>query len=185
MSEPTEPVLTVERILELWLADCGEQKCSPRGTTYLVIPLPDRRGRLLDLIQTLVSFGYKQEDIRTATVSNQVVKMCWSDLIVNMTAQNLRKCRDISRKQWEGAIDEFFSKDVELPKYEGKSREPAPIPETKAKATPKEKTLEELKEEIFNPKNRIVSTKKFDRSADTDWELLAELGIEPDKVDNE
>lgn len=173
--------LPIDRVIALWKADCGIERESDNGTTYLVVPIPDRRGRFLDLVQAMVHFGHSEEDIRSATVSTKVVMACWSDLIVKISDNKLKKYRGISRNQWEEAVDEFFVKGLNLPKYI------KPIDNNVYHITPpkKEKTKEEMMDDIFNPKDRIVSDKKIDRTNDINWELLAELGIEPDGSGNE
>jgi hypothetical protein len=178
LSDNEKPVPPILEVVELWKFDCGIEVRGKGGSTFKGIPIPDRRGRLLDLIQAMVSFGYVREEIEAPAVSTKVVMTCWSDLIVNMTKTNLRKSRDITRLQWEEAIKEFFS--VELPKFQ--KRETAP----EYKKEPKlEKTKEDLIMEIMEPKDRLVSPQKIDRGDNTNWELLEELGIEPDSLENE
>jgi len=161
---------SIDKILDHWLADCGEEKRSDSGSTFLVIPIADRRGRLLDLIQAMVSYGYTEEDIRSATVSTKVVKTCWSDLIIKMTAQELRKSRDITRKQWEGALNEVFT--MEMPKYVKPEKPAAPVVKTHH-----EKELAERLSDI-DPKDRIkVDTSDMVENP-LDLELLKELGID-------
>ena len=175
--------LSIDRILDLWLASCGEVKTSPASSTYLVVPFADRRGHLLNLIQALVQYGYSEQEIRTGNTSMKVVKMCWSDLIKNMSTKKVRESREIARKQWSGALDEFFVTD--FPKYVKPEKIAPLVPKTESGPLKKEITKEELLTEILNPKDRLVSSQKIDRSNDTNWELLEELGIESDEALNE
>ena len=158
--------LSVDRILDLWKADCGEEKTSEAGTTYLVVPIADRRGRLLDLIQAMTNYGHTQEEIRSSTVMLKVVKICWPDLIKRMSAKDIRKNRDITRAQWKEALDEFFV--TNFPKYV-KPEKAAPIQKTEAK---KEKVLE------LDPKDRIKMDVSDIEDAPIDLDLLQELGLD-------
>ena len=163
---------SIDKVLDLWKADCGEVKTSSQGTTYLVIPLPDRRGRLLDLIQALVSYGHLEEDIRSGSVSSKVVKMCWSDLIVKMTAKDLKRNRDITRHQWEEALNEFFK--IELPKYVKKVD---PLVKTWEYRKDKPDRLLEV-----DPSDRIRLDTSDVPDAPLDLDFLEELGIDESSV---
>lgn len=171
----------IDDILNDWKYACGEEKTSEAGTTFIVIPIADRRGNFLNLIQTLVDRGLSKEDVKSAPLSTKVAKICWSDLIKKMTQAEVKRSRDISKNQWEEAIIEFFAKPISIHVKE----RPIKIPKEVTKDPKKELTKEELLEEIFNPKDRLVSPKKIDRSNDTNWELYKELGIEPDGSENE
>jgi hypothetical protein len=167
---------SIEDIISDWKYACGQEKTSDHGTTYVVVPIADRRGNFLDLIQTLVDEGVAQEEIASGSISTNVVLTCWSNLVTKMTAKELKRARNITRSQWQEAIKEFFARPIS--EYAGPERAIAPTPKEQ-KPAKKELTKEELMEEIFDPKDRIVST-VIDRSNDMNWELLAELGIEPD-----
>ena len=167
-----EEKLTPDRIIALWKADCGEVKTSSQGTTYLVIPLADRRGRLLDLIAAFVGNGYEEQEIRTGAISMKVVKTCWSDLITKMTNKEIHRNREISRHQWEEALDEFFVK--ELPKYVKPEK---PISFTFKKPAPVEKQPD------IEPKDRIkVDISKYSK-IEPDVDFLAKLGLPIPKED--
>ena len=160
--------LSIDRILELWLASCGEEKTSDSGSTFLVVPIADRRGHLLNLIQAMVTYGYTQDEIKTGSVSMKVVKTCWSDLIKKMSVKKVRESREITRQQWEKAIDEYFVSD--FPKYTKpeKAASPAPL-EPKPK---KEKLLE------LNPKDRIRMDTSDIADAPIDFDFLDEIGVD-------
>lgn len=161
MSEETRQ--SIFDTIDNWLADCGEVRQSERGTTYLVIPIPDRRGHMLNLIQDMVNRGFSKEDIENARVSDKVVKTCWSDLITKMSAKELKKSRDISRTQWEAAITEFFV--VPVAKY-SKPKKMSPM------------VKKEMKEEVIpdlEPKDRIKIDTSGIADAPLDEDFLAEL----------
>lgn len=168
---------SIEDIISDWKFACGQEKTSDRGTTYVVVPIADRRGNFLKLIQTMVDEGLTREEVKSGAISTNVVLTCWSDLIVKMTAKELKRARDITRSQWQEAIKEFFARPIS--EYAGPERAVVPDIKVPEKLAKKELTKEELMGEIFDPKDRIVPT-IIDRTNDTNWDLLAELGIEPD-----
>lgn len=167
--EETKP--SADEVIASWKADCGEVKSSERGTTFLVIPIADRRGHFLNLIQSFIHYGFTKEEIKSAAISTKVVKTCWSDLIQKMSAKDIKKSRDISRNQWEGALEEVFK--LKIYKYVKEKKEKTLDDRSVAE-------LEKILEEIENPKDKIIS-QKIDRSANINWELMKELGLEPDE----
>lgn len=108
---------TIEELISNWKYACGLEKVSDRGTSYIVVPIPNRRNHFLDLIETMVNEGLTKEEIKSPSVSTNVVLTCWSDLIVKMSSKDLKKARDITRSQWEEAIKEFFAQPIS--KYRG------------------------------------------------------------------
>jgi hypothetical protein len=158
--------LSIDRILELWLASCGEEKTSDSGSTFLVVPIADRRGHLLNLIQAMVTYGYTQDEIKTGSVSMKVVKTCWSDLIKKMSVKKVRESREITRQQWEKAIDEYFVS--EFPKYVKPEKAVPPV----APVPKKEKPLE------LDPKDRLQMDTSDVADAPIDFDFLDEIGVD-------
>lgn len=173
---------TLDKIIAVWKADCGETKQSDRGTTYIVVPIADRYGNFLNLIQTILDHGYTKDELSSVSLRTKVVMACWPEIIKKMSHKDLKLSRVISANQWDEAINKFS--DLKISKYV----EPLK-PEPKVYLTSPSKdnvsSKENLLNEIINPKNRLVSSQKIDRSADTNWELLEELGINLDGSSNE
>ncbi len=162
----------IDDIITNWKYGCGQEKVSDRGTSYIVVPIANRRGNFLNLIQTLVDKGFTKEEIRSSEISTKVVKECWSDLIVNMSAKDLRKNRDITRRQWEEAIKEFFAEPIS--EYRGPVK--PTVPEFKKEAK-KEKVLE------LDPTDRIKMDTSDVVDADLDLDFLEEIGLDESDVD--
>ncbi len=120
----SEDKKTIEEIISNWKYACGLEKVSDRGTSYIVVPIANRRNHFLDLIETMVNEGLTKEEIKSSAVSTNVVLTCWSDLIVKMSSKDLKKARDITRSQWEEAIKEFFAQPIS--KYKGLNKSSGP-----------------------------------------------------------
>lgn len=179
MSDNEKP--SIDEIIGAWKADCGLTKRSDMGTTYVVVPIPDRYLHFLDLIQTLLDHGYEKEYIRSKVFRGKIVLICWPDIITKITDAGLRKTRAITASQWDEAVNKFS--DIAISKFVELEKE-LPVNKVEVKKEFKQqKTKEELLEEVLNPKDRLISTQKIDRSNDTNWELLEELGIESDEAE--
>jgi hypothetical protein len=161
---------SIDDLITDWKYSVGQEKTSSQGTTYVVIPIADRRGCLLDLIQTLVDAGVTEDDLKSGVTSSKVVKTCWSDLITKMTAKELAKARAITRGQWEEAIREFLAKPIS--KYAGEKPLAPAAPEPK-KAP---KTLEVV------PTDRLVMDTSDMAEAPLDLDFLEELGLEESDI---
>ena len=152
--------LPIDTVLDKWLAKYGEEKRSERGTVFYVIPIPDRITHLLNLIQALSKYGYSEEEIRSGTITAKVVKKCWSDLITKIPAKRLRENRDITRRQWDEAINRFFVDNFDFPEYK------------------KPEKIEPKKSLEIEPKDRIKMDTSDVKDAPLDLDFLKELGIE-------
>lgn len=180
--------LSIDEIIADWEAECSVDLISKSGFPYRGIPSgSSRRGHFLNLVQTLLDQGYSKEEIKTGSLCAKVVNTCWPDKERSISAKELRTSKAGTRKLWEQCVRKVIH--IEISKYEVEDvepREPAVSfrPPTLDKRESKE-SKEDILEEIFNPKDRIISIKKIDRSNDTNWELLEELGLEPDEAKNE
>lgn len=103
---------SIDDTIDDWKAAVGEIKTSTRGTTYLVVPIPNMRGSFLSLIQTMVDRGYSEEEIKNISVNTKIAKACWSDLIVKLSSKEIKRNRDISTSIWREALKEFFAKPI-------------------------------------------------------------------------
>jgi len=174
--------LSIDEIIGDWAAKCSVELTNKNGHPYWGIPSgSSRRECFLDLIQTLLDQGWKKEEIKTDGVRAKVVNTCWPDKERSISAKELRTSKAATANIWEQTVRTVTG--IEISKYEGKvSNYVAPTPPVSV--TLKE-SKEEILEEIFNPKDRLISTKKIDRSKDINWELLDALGLEPDEVEDE
>lgn len=99
-----EHSLSIDDIIAHWKADCGTTRQSERGTSYVVIPLTNRRWHFLNLIQTLLDHGHSKEAVCSASTSTKVVLACWPEIIEKLSTKELKKCRDITSSQWREAL---------------------------------------------------------------------------------
>jgi hypothetical protein len=165
--------MSIDDILTNWKMGCGIEKTSDGGSTYLVIPIADRRGHFLDLIQAMVSYGYSKDEIKSPIISTKVVKTCWSDLIKKMSDKGVRKARDISRNQWEDAQKEFFA--IPLPKYVRHIKPEVPLSIYKAEEHKKEVGSKKILE--IEPSDRIKMDTSDIPDAPLDLDFLKEIGV--------
>lgn len=161
----------IDAIIAVWKANCGETRQSERGTTYVVIPIPDRYGQFLNLIQTMLDNGYSKEEVRSISIRNKVVMACWPDLIKKISPKDLKKSRLITAKQWEEALDKFS--DIIISKYV-EPQKPIVKYETKSYEKPTEKVVE--KELEIDPKDRIKMDTSDIPDPELDLDFLNELG---------
>ena len=159
--------LPIEDIVDYWKADCGQVHTTERGSTFLVVPLNDRRGLLLNLIQTLVDHGYSKEEIETGAVSAKVVLSCWPEMIKRISAKQLKENRAITRKQWDESLKEFFK--INISKYK------KPL---KTAGHSDQKPLN------LDTKNRPVYSEAENPDPDMDIDFLNELADLKSKVES-
>lgn len=171
---------SIDKIIDIWKADCGESKVSSHGVVYVVIPLATQYNHFLDLIKTLLDNGFSKSEVESVGLRTKIATKCWPDIIQKMSVKEIKRARTITAMRWDEAVNKFS--DFKISRFVEEKKPEPPIPETFNKRVEKE---EPSLEEIINPKNRLVSPQKIDRSDDTNWELLAELGIEFDEVSNE
>ncbi len=161
-------------IIEDWRHECGIQKTGKSGS-YRLIPFNGKKDLLLALAQTMIDEGYKEEDLKSMSTRNAVCNACAAPDAANI--KNNKKIKQITADQWKDVLKEFYRGSVSQyrPNEVQKSYVPKEDIEQKGKDLDK----------ILNPSTRIVSSKKFDRSNDTNWDLLNELGITPPDEETE
>lgn len=164
---------SIDKIIDIWKADCGESKVSSHGVVYVVIPLATQYNHFLDLIKTLLDNGFTIAEIESVGLRTKIATKCWPDIIQKMSVKEIKRARTITAMRWDEAVNKFSDFKISRFVEEKKPESIIPAPHHR-KTEVKEPSLEEM----VNPKNRLVSTQKIDRSNDTNWELLEELGIE-------
>jgi hypothetical protein len=177
---------SIDKIIAVWKANCGETKHSEKGTTYVVVPIPDRYTHLLNLIQTLLDHGYDKECIESGSLRGKVVLACWSDLIIKISAKDLRRNRAITASQWDEAVNKFS--DITISKFVEPEKE-VPVQKVEIK---KESLTEEKMEELANlaqklkndPNRSSPNLSEEVEELDTDFLELMGLPI-PDGTVNE
>jgi hypothetical protein len=127
----------------------------------------------------MVTYGYTQEEIKTGSVSMKVVKTCWSDLIKKMSVKKVRESREITRQQWEKAIDEYFVS--EFPKWTKPEKEKPikPIAKYEPEEEPALPATEEEMAKLADLPNQLrggISTSD-DEIIDFDFLKLMELPV--------
>jgi hypothetical protein len=139
------------RLIEIWKAKSGVPMRGERGTEYIGIPFGDRLSLFMDLFQTMVNLGYSKAEISSPTVQKKLIDECWPEMITKMTAKNLKISKDIVRKQWNSVLDKFS--DLEISKYKEPERQ---LSNTTLKETIDQQTKEEILDDLYNPKDRLV-----------------------------
>ena len=177
---------TIEEIIDEWKVEFGVFRSGKSGQ-YRSIPFEGRKDLLNILCKTMIDEGHGEEAIKSDYIRLTVVNSCSPPDGANIKASNLLKWKNIVAKQWAETKLEFYRGKFSEYKAEDRVK---PIAEEKTNlkkkySTEKEISPEEMLQKVFEPKNRLVSTQKIDRSQDTNWELLAELGIEADEATNE
>ena len=160
------------------------------GTPYRRIPTREMPDALFSLSKTLITQGHSFEEIDNSRVGSMIADTCIrEDKIVKMSNSDVKRAKTSLGIDWNENLRskrfrDFLASFLEQPIKEVvvKTEESEKIvivektgPKKQQKA---EKTKEEIMDEILNPKNRIQSDQKIDRSNDLDLELLKELGIE-------
>lgn len=163
---------TIADIIEDWKVEYGTLKTG-RNSQYVAIAFKQRKSLLLGLVQTMIDAGCAEEDISSVQTRNKVIEACTAPDQAPIPAKNIRLWKKMVAEDWAYAYKKHFHGAVA--KYVVEEVEEVPFTKTETKSV-------ENIEDILNPKDRLVSTQKIDRSADTNWELLAELGIDPDEV---
>lgn len=175
---------TIEEIIEAWKAEFGTLAQGQWGP-YRFIDFKSNRELVLNLVQTLKDEGYPEADLAGARVQLKVVDACEAPPGKSARkASSIRTTKNMTASNWRWALVEVYRGKVST--YVPPAQEIADIVETIFPLEIKpELSKEELLEKIMSPKDRIVSTQKIDRSNDTNWELMEELGMDPDEEDNE
>jgi hypothetical protein len=169
-------VRSIEDIIEDWKAECGTLK-QGRTSQYVAIEFGVRLSLLIILVKTMIDEGHTEDDITGVQTRNKAIAACTPPDSVPIPTKNIKTWKKIVAGEWSMALRKFFNGGVS--EVEEKVVEAPAKVEVKAPPKP-EMTPEQLLEEIMQPKNRLQSAEKIDRSADTNWELLAELGMLPD-----
>ena len=167
MSDNEKP--SIDKIIAVWKANCGETKHSERGTAYVVVPIPDRYIHFLNLIQTLLDHGYDKEYIESGSLRGKVVLACWPDIITKISAKDLRRNRAITASQWDEAVNKFS--DIAISKFVEPDKE-VPVQKAEIKKEYKEKVLE------IEPKDRIKMDTSDIADSPLDPDFLRELGLD-------
>jgi hypothetical protein len=170
---------TIERLVLTWKDEHGVWATGKMGTLYKKMPSSSMHENLRILARTMLDAGYTFEEIDDYHVALTIADICWrEDKITTMTSSEIVRAKKSLTRDWNEVISASEFSGIVMSKVE-----PQDI-ETEEKPT-KERTKEELMEAIFSTKSSATPTPKIDRTDTTNWELLAELGLEPDKVDNE
>jgi hypothetical protein len=177
--------IPLKSLIEAWKIKCGEVRLGDGGTPYVMIPSSRMMESLKILAKTLKSSGFTYDEIDSPIVNQAIVEKCWRENVIRkMSLVQIRRAKENLSDLWNETIHSSeFSGIVISTLEENEKIVPVEKPEPKVKAKV-EKTQEELMEEIFNSKDRIIG-KEIDRSDCVNWELLKELGIDLDKAENE
>lgn len=165
----------LENLLLSWKKKFGEEYTNRAGNIYYKIG--DMRTALNALVNTLLTIGYDQQDLRSILLSRQIQISLTPHEYDN---NKLRKWRDVLDKQWKSTLNDFFP-DTRI--QEAKVPEPIKKPEVfleppKEDPTPTKKQPRQLKKEPITKPMDINGTKGFGKVMDimTDENILA--GIE-------
>lgn len=174
LSETEKP--SIEDIIKKWKQDNGQVRVSDRGTAYVIMPNSTLLSNLKILAKTMFDSGYSYKEMKDYRVAVKLADICWREnKIVKMSSTEIKKAKMGLVEDWSEVISTYSGiKMSEL----SDSEKVVPVKTEKPKE--KELTKEEILDEIMNPKNRLVSNKKIDRSNDDNLEFLEQLGIEPD-----
>ena len=173
----------LNKIIDAWKTSCGDVYLGEKGTPYVRIPSARMRESLQILRKTLVGYGYTYEEIDSVRVSMAIVDACWKEnKIVKMSISEIKKAKKNLSDDWDEVIHDPEFSGIVIAKLDEDEKD---VPVAKTEYKKPEKTKEEIMSEIFEPKDRIVPNKTVDKADNTNWELLAELGIEPDESKDE
>lgn len=178
---------STREILLAWKSECGEWRRGDGGTKFQVMSAADLQESFQRLYKTLTQNGYTREEIDSPHLSKMIVDICWrEDKIRKMSNSEVRQAKKSLAEDWDEFIHSSEMSGIVIATLEeGEKIVPVERIKTEYKKEVSEPTKEELLKEILEPSNRLLPTKKIDRRADIDFELLAELGIEPDGSENE
>lgn len=187
MSEDSR--ISIEKIINGWKSQYGVWRTSERGESYKVIG-NNIVEKLRILAKTMMDHGYSFDEIDSPRVSAKIADICWrEEKITKMSASEISRAKKGLANDWNEVVSDPEFSGIKFSQVEEKKEHIVnaivPTRQFPKDQPEKEYTKEELLAEALDPKNRLISTKKIDRSNDENLEFLEELGLKPDWSDNE
>ena len=171
----SEEKKSIRDVIEGWHEANSQQFRGDGGTPYPRIPTNEMPAALVSLVKTMRDYGYTFEEIRQPRVAVEMAQQCLRlSKIKKLSRTKIIEMQEDLSKDFRFAIVSV-QKDIKV------------VPREEIKITgiaveeKKEKTIEEKLTKILGSEN-ILPSKEIDRSNDVNWELLEELGIEPDET---
>lgn len=98
-----------EIVIKGWLEEFStERRVGDGGSVYYIIPNSERRVALQSLAKTLVSQGYKFEDLYSNSLRLKLLKLVWKDdKITKMTRTEIRQARKNLDDEWTGLVSVY------------------------------------------------------------------------------